>query len=591
MPEVESGEDIDFLVADEDAAIFLALLSRTSKSSIPVDVYTPSGIFDTGWNQLTYFPKRVSDAVLGSRVRNSSGISIPNSYWYAITLAYHAVYHKGYDSGLADSSLEEPVRGYADHDYRRELSDALKAIRANVGEVCLRDLEVFIRAEGCQPGLHVEEFLARRNLYVHESLTRRLQQRIPDLDSISVFFVRQSAQSWLAGVREILVSNGFQILTEVNLDESSATRVANLARGGNWGRGPFFRSGGRPCHVFVTLDVFPIAPEGQRSESDIFSVNSRVSDTKNRIREFVWKSVPYRYRFNPVHSTDNGLGAEEFITEFLGQEAWTKISEHAIIELRRVQQVIPSGAVSLSRHGRRAKIYGLGGKPGIVRKIFRPQFHDFLEREVRAREILGDSPLVDPLVSVGSNFIDIPLVRGSVTPIRATDQMIQELRAFIVLCAERKIQPLDFTPGNLLQDEGGRLRVVDLEFFQAVDKAYPPTYSGAVRSLPEGTTLVRPAPRRYQRTFYLHHWIRFVQLPRSAFVGGLPQFLRRASKVYALALIFLLDKGPVALRLLRRMVGLRNIFWGKIEVGLAVLRQNHKFFYRRVTGKEIKPRQ
>jgi len=61
--------------------------------------------------------------------------------------------------------------------------------------------------------------------------------------------------------------------------------------------------------------------------------------------------------------------------------------------------------------------------------------------------------------------------------------------------------------------------------------------------------------------------------------------------VYALALIFLLDKGPVALRLLRRMVGLRNIFWGKIEVGLAVLRQNHEFFYRRVTGKERKPRQ
>lgn len=571
LPEMQAGEDIDFLVADEDVSKFLNLLDRRNKSGIPVDIYTPSGIHNTLWNQVAYFPNQMSNAILESRAENSRGISVPNHYWHAVSLAYHVVYHKGYDSGLASSSGTVRTSGHVDHDYDQAIRSAMDKIGVKLRTTNLDELEDFIREQGCQPPFHLEEFISRRNEFVHESLTKRLRCKDEFFHSLAVFMVREKAKERVGEIREILINDGFEVVIDAALDSDEVERVVPLSRGGNWGRGPFAKSGGKPSHVFVTLDVFPQPPRETDLEAELFIGNRRVSVTKEKIRQSIWDSLSYIDRFNPLHSIDNGLGVKEFLIGLFGIETWRETLEKARSELQKIQASIPADGEQISSHSRRAQLYRFGRDREFVRKIFRPQFHDFLLREIQAREILGDIPLIVGLVRAGANYIDMPFVSGGIKPTRATSRQIEELRAFINTCAERKIQPLDFTPENLLQDESGHLRFLDLEFFQKVDRAYLPFNSSSIRSLPNHSKLIRPAPRRYQRTFYLHHWLRFTNLPRVAFIGHVPRFLIPVAQSYATLVIWFLDRGPGIYRLLRLLVSTKNAVRAKLVSGSRVI--------------------
>jgi hypothetical protein len=106
LPAVEPGEDIDILVADEDAPRLLTLV-EASGTGQPLDVYSVSGTHNLRFRRAPYFPPAKARELLSRRVKGPvCDHPCPEDHW--ASLAYHAVWHKR----TIDSD---------DHDYRAAL--------------------------------------------------------------------------------------------------------------------------------------------------------------------------------------------------------------------------------------------------------------------------------------------------------------------------------------------------------------------------------------------------------------------------------------------------------------------------------------
>ena len=524
LPKVAAGEDLDILVSDESLPKLLEHVSRQHPEGQKMDVYSESGAMGTDWAGIPYFPKELSSFVLANVVEGPAGALVPNSEAHFLSLAYHAVFHKGFGSGLPTSQTDVPELLSPDHDYRSALLQLRDSLGRSKPDIHLDSLADFLKKKGFFPYPDVLEFLAGKNHFLSRILIQALQHESEAERGLSVFVVRETGLPRLADVRQQLELAGFEILRDISLSSSQASLVAGSTRGGNWTRGPYPRSGGQPKHVFVTADVFPLVNANLAAGRYPFSTNLRVPETKQRIRDLINRETSFLRRSNPLHSSDNVLSTEYLLGKLVGREETEALCDEVRNAFREVQDASRGMARGLGNSRRAVLTFEDSSTPGskLVKKTFRRQHRRFFEREIATRQRLGDVPGVVGITEIGPNYFSTEFLENCHPPQVLTPAQIRATREFLQVCAARGIAPVDFSPGNLLVTSTGDLRFLDFEFFQDTASGHPISQSVALRGVGPKSSLERPYGSPRTRGHFRHKWFPYVLLPKFVYTLALP---------------------------------------------------------------------
>lgn len=312
LPAVDPGEDIDLLVADEHVAAVEEVMADLP-GIIPCDLYSVSGLPGTDYRGMAYYPPALAEQIL-TRAREWGGrYRVPSGPDHFLSLAYHAVYHKGVDSGLPTIAADVTREQQPDHDYAGVLA---RVARENgiTAELTLERLDEYLASAGWQPPYDTLARLALKNRWLARRLDHLAERAEAEHPGVTVFVVRQEACSrgLCDRIVERLRAAGFTILRERLLSEEARTRVLRGVRGGNWGKGPWPRSGGGPAFVVVALDASPIRPRAQVKEKYPGLSNERVL-IKEQIRDALNDGLASDERCNMLHSSDNSTEALEYL--------------------------------------------------------------------------------------------------------------------------------------------------------------------------------------------------------------------------------------------------------------------------------------
>ena len=508
LPHVDEGEDIDLLVADEDLAVVRSFMTTRSgpQRTQKFDIYSVSGLPGSDFHGVPYYAPHFAQEVLDTSTWLRDRYRVPDLLHHYESLAYHAVYHKGHAAGLSTGPTDAgTLRPAADHDYESVLTDLAVQLGQPLHPT-LESLDDQLATRRLRPPLDTLERLEPTNPWIHE----RFFADLPPVDDLwrglAVFVLRDRAAAQVDVAVETLDREGFEVLDVVELDPDQRSAASHRLRGGNWARGPWPLSGGAPATFLVAYDVAPVISSTDRGRGD----NQRIPQAKERLRARLLDGTPASARYNPVHSSDNPGQALDYL-EVLG--------DHAAQRLRpRVQRLVdvvtfPYPAVrALGGEARRAQVavvdhpdHGL-----TVCKLFRPGAVRFLERELRARDELGQLPEMPDVLERGDNWVLTTLYDDDLShrrrrlPGREDAQLTRwaarQLADLARRLHDRGLFVLDLSSHNVVTDPVAGLRVLDLEFLQEYRGEVPALLdSYSFRGVPAGVS-GHDVPRKTELT-------------------------------------------------------------------------------------------
>ncbi|WP_127128523.1 hypothetical protein [Georgenia sp. SYP-B2076] len=531
LPALDPGEDLDLLVADDDLATVERLLAE-EPGTIPVDLYSESGLTGTDYQGMAYYPPALARQILDRAVVHPSGCRVPRPLDHLRSLAYHAAYHKGLRSGLASAMTTEREPN-PEHDYAAVLADLARENGVDL-TLTLDGVDEYLADQGWRPPPDTLRRLAASNPWVGRRFPAEAPP--PDPPEPAVFLVRERTLDVvrLDEVRDVLVRLGFEILLVRALDGPARARCADQMRGGNWGRGPFPQSGGVPATAIVALHYGPRLPPAHLRERYPRLSNIDSLQAKLRIRDLVAERVPEPARFNPVHSSDDETEAWEYVDLAVPDEAGRLRAE---VRRRRAEYATDVPVERVLSRGRRAKVEVVRTEHGrAVRKTFVPAARRHLERELGGLATLAPHVAVPEVLATGPNWFLSPYYEnrlrrvgdrpgGALVPLRAAREMVDVLRRVHAL----GLDLVDAKPQNFLLDPERGLTLVDLEFLQRYE-GEPPPFTGLYGfvGVPDGFGGDVPFVDDLR---YDLRWRPYVGLSMEALLGSPPweQHLRRAA--------------------------------------------------------------
>jgi hypothetical protein len=510
LPHVDPGEDVDLLVADDhlDFVHTLLLPRPMRRDSQAFDVYTAGGLPGSDFDGVPYYPPDFAEAVLAGAVRVRDVCRAPSPEHHYLSLAYHAVYHKGYASGLPHAADEnsrvetgnapEPNSPPADHDYAAVLSELAEQLGMRPSHT-LDELDTLLADRGLRPPLDTLERLVPSNPWIND----RFLAHLPAVDEVwrglAVFVVRERADEHADRIACELDRHGFEILEIIRLSPAQRETARRRLRGGNWGRGPWQFSGGGPSCFIIGYDV---APQFETLPGNGGLINLRIPEAKEKVRQHLATGGGPLADCNPLHSSDNPRQALDYLEVLADPDVLTRLAAKArqlmavcASPFPVVRFLAPDGP---SRRARVALVdHPVHGR--CVCKIYRPGAQRFFEREVRARKDLVDLPETPGLLEHGENWVltphyfddgrhalrRLPFRQGIDDAVQLRPDASRQLARFAQRLHERGLFVLDLTTENLASDPAAGLKVLDLEFLQEYQELRPDlTSSWTFRGLP-----------------------------------------------------------------------------------------------------------
>jgi hypothetical protein len=468
LPVVPEGEDVDLLVADEDLATVEKVLDE-QPGILPCDLYSVSGTPGTDYKGMAYYPPPQATELITNAVWQDELYRVPPPDLHFLSLAYHALYHKGYGAGLP--TLQEGLGSQKEHDYTATLERLAASLELEL-PITMEGLDHYLAGKGWQPASDTLARFTPHNPWLAAHLSMRRHQVENNHAGLAVFFIRQRALDlgYEATVLKQLESEGFYILKTQPLTPEAGERVRRGTRGGNWGKGPYSISGGAPAVAVLCLDLLPIPPSSKTKKRFPALENERLL-VKEKLRTRLNATLPEYEHSNLIHSSDNRAEALYYLQLALPEEKNELLARAEA--LQRAFTTDQPVVKVLTKNGRRAKLEVINYQGALaVKKTFKPGCERFLERE---RFVLGvlskQNTEIPPLLEGGDNYIIYPhyqdtlhLDRGShrpLIPLSALEKSLNVLRFFYDLGYAHG----DFTPGNLIRDKKAGIKIIDFEFF------------------------------------------------------------------------------------------------------------------------------
>jgi hypothetical protein len=466
LPAVGPGEDVDLLV-DDAAMDTVSELLNSGPGLQAVDLYSTTGLPGTDFRGLPYFPPPLALQLLDG-VRIHRGLyRVPNPLHHFLSMTYHALYHKGDKSGLAESDDGSTGDAAAEHDYR-EVLEQLALSAGYGGPIAMAPLDELLQQSGWRPSHDMLARLARFNPWLRRRLSS-VSQAAED-EGLAVFLLREAAASrgGVSRAVQLLQGHGFHVLHTVELTGQEADEAALGIRGGNWGRGPWPLSGGPPYAAIVAYDPAPRRPSRRQQKAFPFVRNARVL-CKSAIRDEFNRGVPKDELCNVVHSSDNAQEAREYLAIVWPEGAGAL--ESRIADLRSAASTQSPALADWTKGGRRARIEVVLREGRIaVKKTFKPGMERFWRRETRALgELCGVVPQCATLLAADCPWLVMPCYNdvlryrrssGKLLPLAVAREAIDALRGIY----EAGYALLDASVDNLLVDRAEGLKLIDFEF-------------------------------------------------------------------------------------------------------------------------------
>lgn len=338
LPAFPEYEDINILIPDKDRYLINDLVTHEGQGT-KCDIYTVRGGEDGSRNSIPVFPYYLSKALLEHKIF-FNGAWIPSALPYFASVAYHAIFHKGHNSGVPGFGLEPTKYVF---DYRSHLKELAHSLNLKV-EINVESLYQWLKDKNFAPG--------------EDTLTKLVEER-PELAMLQsklfsdirggemmVFVIRERlyADGFLQDFRNFLEQEyKFDILDVKELTQVEKLDCYNLIRGGKWDRGPYLFSGGPPVAFLIAFDYSPtpLSPSIQKSQTRMTNNNNLAA--KYAFREYVRKQKLKDGDFNGLHSADNEQDALFYIS-ILGKDYQEKIIQktekirNRIKDLRRIEK-------------------------------------------------------------------------------------------------------------------------------------------------------------------------------------------------------------------------------------------------------------
>jgi hypothetical protein len=387
LPEIEPGEDLDLLVADEDLETVHGVLDA-SPGTFPVDLYTVSGLPGTDFRSVAYYPPPLAVGLLARSERHRSGYRVPSPRDHFLSLAYHALYHKGGGSGLPSTLTDRRPGAAPDHDYRAHL-EGLKAEAGFDGPLTMEALDAHLHDAGWRPPRDTLARLAPGNPWIRRRFFPAAAKP-PEPPLLTLFVLRDvaSTPAVVEALRDLATEQGFDVVLTHRLIPTEREQCTLHMRGGNWGRGPFPVSGGGPAVVLAALDDHPLPPTANQRRRFPGLDNARTVTVKEAFRARFQASLGPDARCNPIHTSDGQEDAWHYL-ELAAPAARDQLAK-SVASRRARRAEGPSisappgerGPAALRAVGARARTVG-GWARAAVRRAFRAVSRRLVRRRVR----------------------------------------------------------------------------------------------------------------------------------------------------------------------------------------------------------------
>ncbi|MHA1829479.1 MAG: hypothetical protein ACTSX6_12640 [Candidatus Heimdallarchaeaceae archaeon] len=322
IPKIDPGEDLDILVHDNDIGRIDTILSKYP-GVIPCDIYSASGLPRSQYQDMAYYPPPLALEILRHRILHNKICMVPSARFYFLSLAYHVLYHKGEKAGYPSSTQGVKVSSSPEHDYYYTLKKLAQEIGIMLPKT-MEELDEYLNSQGWRPPRDTLAKLAVRNIWIRNRFFRKTLHSIHEHHKgLVVFIVRERVLELDLSetIYSLLKRNGFEVLFWKLLNSIEVERASKNIRGGNWGKGPFPQSGGRPAIFIVARDPFPLMPGTEILGRHPGLTNKRILKVKEQIREAVNRKLREDEKCNVIHSCDNEDGAIEYIKTVFGKEA------------------------------------------------------------------------------------------------------------------------------------------------------------------------------------------------------------------------------------------------------------------------------
>ncbi|RNF39521.1 hypothetical protein [Planococcus salinus] len=469
LPFSDISEDVDLLVSDEDVEVVQQLINE-KVGILPFDIYSVSGLPGSDFKNIAYYPPYLAERILNGRRLWKEKFFVPGKKDYLLSLMYHAVYHKGEKSGIPISQDKLARNDLADHEYLVILQQLARENDMDLKEQNLLYFHNFLKEQGWAPATDTIRKLSGTSGSWLETTIQDNESNFHKNGELMVFVVRE----WAAerGKTDYIVDwfekAGLNTVMKVELDEEQKRKAAQNLRGGNWERGPWPVSGGKPSALLVMYDYHPRALNANMKKR-YPHVSNELYLLKEKLREEMNAPLSKEERTNPIHSADDEIEAFDYITavvpEVLGEvkETITKWDADYVTKERVIADI--------SENKRRAKVEVIeynGQK--AVKKTYKADKERFLNREKYVYgELSKECEFIPKLLDSGENYIITPYLQT----LKFTEnhhikkQLLKKYRKEIFSISEffynKGYALIDFHPGNLLITKEG-LKVIDFEF-------------------------------------------------------------------------------------------------------------------------------
>jgi hypothetical protein len=210
LPSLQKGEDIDMLVHDDDIGKIKDLLV-VLPTGVPCDIYSVSPLSGTSYCKgIPLYPSHLAQEILETSIMYKDTYRVPDLKHHFLSLAYHAVYHKPEESGLAHSKDEVAAHSNEERSYGKTLVTLGKRLGLNILPD-LQSLRELLTEHGWAPRMDVLRRIAGGSpsliALAAESSTHRLLPK----DTLRYAFD-------VHGVRVLIESNSASFIDYVRRD-------------------------------------------------------------------------------------------------------------------------------------------------------------------------------------------------------------------------------------------------------------------------------------------------------------------------------------------------------------------------------------
>lgn len=222
--------DADFdIIVDSQKAVSVKEFLQENPGEIHIDVYTDNG---TDYHGMSYIPPQKAVTVLNRTETGPGGASIPSKQDALNLVLYHALYNKGYLSGISSIHALDVAQG-RDNKYKRVIKALCADLDIKVGET-MEEMDLYMAKVGWKPGIDTLAKISQWNEWVRDHHIVKSSIFIP----LYVLILKEGIKSNSSDTENLVKfrcgEEGLMILEERELVGEVKKNAITEVRGGIW---------------------------------------------------------------------------------------------------------------------------------------------------------------------------------------------------------------------------------------------------------------------------------------------------------------------------------------------------------------------